>query len=471
MSSKAPEERSTVSRRDIALTIISVACLLQLAGSIVATPALAGPANTSTTLTFYRDVAPVLQKRCQTCHRPGDIGPMPLLTYEQARPWAKAIRSAVLMRKMPPWHADPSFGAFSNDRSLTESEIQTLVQWADSGAEEGSPSDAPAARQFVEGWRIGTPDTVYEMPKEFSIPATGTVPYQYIMMPSGFTEDKWVEAVEVRPGNRAVLHHAVVYAREKEAEWASGAPIGEFFELFKLQPPKAPVPGKTMFSTRFEPEHLEVFAPGADPIALQPGQARLIKAGSYIVFEIHYTSNGRAATDRTSVGLIFAKHPPQERVRTVRINNGVKIAIPPGEANYRLESRVKVLEDLRVVSFMPHMHFRGKSMEFRALYPNGESEVLLAVPHYDFHWQMSYYLKTPKVLPKGTVVSCIAAWDNSANNPNNPDPKAQVVDGLQSWEEMMAGFVELGIAPNPGIVDLFADALTEGQAKSQQSSK
>jgi hypothetical protein len=165
-------------------------------------------------VTFHRDVVPVLQQRCQSCHRPGDIAPMPLLTYEQTRPWAKAIRSVVLRREMPPWRADPRFGTFSNDRSLTESEIQTLVRWVDTGAAEGSPADAPPPLRSSDAWRIGTPDVVYQMPKEFSVPATGTVPYQWIMIPSGFTEDRWVEAVEVRPGNRAVVHHGVVYARE-----------------------------------------------------------------------------------------------------------------------------------------------------------------------------------------------------------------------------------------------------------------
>ena len=225
------------------------------------------------------------------------------------------------------------------------------------------------------------------------------------------------------------------------------------------------------FSQKREPEHLEVFAPGADPVILKPGQARLIKAGSYIVFEIHYTPNGQAQSDRTSVGLIFAKQPPQERVRTIRIQNGVKIAIPPGEENYRVESRVSLLKDLKIVSFMPHMHLRGKAMEFRAIYPSGESEVLLSVPHYDFHWQMSYILSTPKALPKGTILVCIAAWDNSANNPNNPNPKVEVVGGLQSEEEMMAGFVELGIDPQSDSLDFFTDAPVPTQSEKLQSLK
>lgn len=459
-----------ISKRQVRFAmLLALVGLLDPTGAVTFIQSLKAAESSSNAVFFYRDVIPILQKRCQSCHRPGDIGPMPLVTYEQVRPWAKAIRTVTLRRAMPPWHADPQFGTFSNDRSLTESEIQTLVRWADTGAQEGSPADAPPPKQLVEGWRIGTPDKIYEMPKEFNVPATGTVPYQWIMIPSGFTEDRWVEAVEVRPGNRAVVHHAVVYAREEGAEWANGAPIGEFFNLFKTPPPR--IKGNTMFSSKREPEHLEVFAPGADPIALEPGQARLIKAGSYIVFEMHYTPNGQAATDRSSVGLIFAKQPPKQRVRTIRIQNGEKIAIPPGEPNYRVESRVRVLKDLEIVSFMPHMHLRGKSMEFRAIYPGGESEVLLSVPRYDFHWQMSYYLKTPKRLPKGTTLICNAAWDNSANNPNNPNPKAEVVGGLQSEEEMMAGFVELGIDPKADSLEFFTDAPMDTVSEKQQSLK
>jgi hypothetical protein len=439
--------------------------LVLLLGWIAWAPSTTAYAASAGDVTFHRDVEPVLQRRCQTCHRPGDIGPMPLLTYEQVRPWAKSIRAAVVERQMPPWHADRRFGTFSNDRSLTPSEIETLRNWVESGAAEGSPADAPPPVEFTDGWRIGTPDVVYEMPKEFSVPATGIVPYQWIMVPTGFTEDKWVEAVEVRPGNRAVVHHAVVYAREEGAEWAKTAPAGEFFSLWTTTPTAKPVAGNTMFSQQREPEHLEVFAPGADPIVLRPGQARLIKAGSYIVFEMHYTPNGEAATDRSSVGLRFAKMRPTERVRTVRIQNGGQLTIPPGESDYRIESRVGLLRDLDVVSFMPHMHLRGKSMEFRAIYPSGESEVLLSVPRYDFHWQMSYYLETPKRLPKGTILVCNAAWDNSANNPDNPNPQATVIGGLQSEEEMMAGFVELGIDPDSGSWDLFTDAPLEAQAE------
>lgn len=383
---------------------------------------------------------------------------MPLLTYAQVRPWAKAIRASVLTRAMPPWHADPAHGRFANDRSLTPQEIRILTAWIDGGTPEGPWGAAPPPVRFETGWRIGKPDLVVEFPVDYQVPAAGIIPYQSIIVPSGFTEDRWVQAVEVMPGDRSVVHHAVVYAREPGGEFAKNGPINQFFELFKVHRLKLPEKGNTMFSSLAEPEHLEVYAPGADPIVLRPGQARLIRAGSDFIFEMHYTTNGKEARDRTRVGLIFAKQPPTERVRTVRIQNGSAIVIPPGEPAYRMQSQVFVEQDVKVVSFMPHMHLRGRSFEFEAIYPDGSAEVLLRVPRYDFHWQMSYYLEQPKLLPRGTVLVCRATWDNSANNKNNPNPAARVIGGFQSEEEMMAGFVDLGIPPDTPSLLFFRDA-------------
>ncbi len=409
--------------------------------------------------TFSNDIAPLLQKHCQVCHRPGEIGPMSLLTYEQVRPWAKAIKSAVLTRTMPPWHADPHYGTFANNRSLSESEIQTIVSWADAGAAPGDLAAAPKPVHFEDGWQIGTPDIVFEMPKEFHVPATGVVDYQWIKIPTGFTKDTWIEAVEVRPGNRAVVHHAVVYTREPDLKYGQTEPYNEFFQLSgaDLVDVAKERKGNTMFAATTEPEHLQVYAPGADPIRLKPGEARLVKAGSDLIFEMHYTPNGTATTDRTRVGLRFAKTPPQVRVRTVRINNGPPLAIPAGDPNFRMESRVQTIAPVKIVSFMPHMHLRGKSMEFRVTYPNGETETLLSVPRYDFHWQMTYYLKDPKVLPVGSVITCVAVYDNSPNNKYNPDPTVVVKGGRQSFEEMMAGFVDFAIGPTQSL-ELFHDA-------------
>lgn len=411
--------------------------------------------------TFAHDVAPILQKNCQVCHRPGEIGPMALLTYDQARPWAKAIKSAVVTRTMPPWHADPRYGSFANQRALSETDIRTISAWADAGAPPGDLAAAPAPVHFYDGWQIGNPDVIFEMPKEFHVPATGVVDYQWIKMPTGFTKDTWVEAVEVRPSNRTVVHHAVVYTREPDLAYGKDEPYNEFFQISKDDLADVVKEHKNRTNLNFgattEPEHLQVYAPGADPILLKPGQARLVKAGSDLIFEMHYTPNGTAATDRTRVGLRIAKEPPSERVHTVRINNGVPLEIPPGEANYRLESRVETIAPVKIVSMMPHMHLRGKAMEFRVTYPTGETEVLLSVPRYDFHWQMTYYLNNPKVLPVGSVITCVAVYDNSPNNKYNPDATVVVKGGRQSFEEMMAGFVDFSIGPTQS-VELFKDA-------------
>ena len=299
--------------------------------------------------TFYRDVLPILQKNCQGCHRPGEIGPMPLVTYEQARPWAKAMRQAVLTKKMPPWFAEPHIGKFANDRSLSPDDIATLAAWSDSGAREGNRKDAPQPRLFTDGWQIGTPDVVIEMSKAFEVPATGTIPYQYIIVPTGFTEDKWVQAVEFRPGDPKAVHHSSIYSREPGSSYASGHAPGEFFELDEEAPAagarRTPPLGR-MFSAPDFPLHLQVFVPGGDAVVLPEGRARLVKAGSDVVFQVHYTANGKATRDRSRIGLVFAKHPPAERVKTVRIQNGVPIRIPPGESNYQLESSVVVQLDL-----------------------------------------------------------------------------------------------------------------------------
>jgi mono/diheme cytochrome c family protein len=428
-----------------------------IASLLIAAPAaMAAPEPT-----FYKDVLPVLQKNCQGCHRPGEIGPMPLLTYDQARPWAKAIRQAVITKKMPPWFADPHVGKFANDRSLSQADIATLASWADTGAKEGSKKDAPRPAAFTSGWTIGEPDVVIEMSKAFAVPATGTVNYQYLIVPTGFTEDKWIQAAEFRPGNPAVVHHSSIYSREPGSDYAEGHEAGEFFELDN-EVPKVPrrrtTPLGRMFSPPDFPLHLQVFVPGGDAVVLPEGRARLVKAGSDIVFQLHYTTNGKPALDKSRIGLIFAKKPPVERVKTVRIQNGSAINIPPGESDYRLESRVVVQKEFKVIALQPHMHYRGRFFEYSVQYPSGESEVLLRVPKYDFHWQQTYYLAEPRLLPKGTVLIVKAGWDNSANNPNNPDPKATVKGGAQSWDEMMAGFMEIAFDPAFTSMDFFRDA-------------
>ena len=403
-------------------------------------------------VTFHKDVEPILQARCQGCHHPGDIGPMSLMSFQEVRPWAKAIRAAVIQKKMPPWFADPKHGRFANDRTLPQSEIDTLMGWVDGGAVEGNPKDAPKAIQFADEWVIGKPDLILEMPKAFEIPPSGVIPYQYVLIPSGFTEDRWVEAVEVRPSNRAVVHHINASHREPTGNMDSvrrGEYSSKLTDLIGGQQP-ARVPRADGEPAMFgNGDLLETFVPGGRPPAFKPGQARLIKAGSDLLFQIHYTPTGKPQQDRTRIGFIFAKQPPAEQIRGGLVYNQ-RFTIPVKASNHLVEARAQVMRDVKLFSMQPHMHVRGRDFEFRAIYPSGETEVLLSVPRYDFHWQVNYFLAEPKVLPKGTVIEVVGHYDNSPNNPNNPDPDVEVHYGPQTWDEMLNGFLNVIVEPGTG---------------------
>lgn len=356
---------------------------------------------TSATVTYHRDVLPVLQKNCQSCHRPGEAAPVSFLTYKETRPWAKAIREAVRTRKMPPWFADPHIGAFANDRSMSQADIDLVTRWVDAGAPEGNPENAPAPERFVEGWGIGKPDLIVEMPKEFDVPSNGTIEYTYFRVPTNFTEDKWIQMVEARPGNRAVVHHVVVFVREPGSKWMKDVPAGSPFVPSKANGDNGGGMG----------EFLVGYAPGAMPSIMRPGQAKLIKAGSDVVLQMHYTANGKSEKDRTRVGFVFAKEPPRERVMTLAVTTN-KFVIPPGAGNHRVDASITLQQDSTLESFFPHMHLRGKAFEFRVVYPTGEKRELLRVPHYDFNWQLSYYPAKPVVLPKGSTLEATAWYDN-----------------------------------------------------------
>jgi hypothetical protein len=386
--------------------------------------------------TFTKDVTPILQKRCQSCHRPGEAGPFPLLTYDDARMMAPSIKRVVQQRIMPPWYADPQYGHFSNDRSLTAQEISTLVAWANAGAPAGDPKDAPPPVSFVAGWDIPRPDAVFELPHPFSVPASGMVEYQYVILPTHFAEDKWIQIAEVRPTDRSVVHHIIAYVREPGSNYFKGEKTGVFFEA---PPPKT---DDKVDRSALPSDFLVGYAPGQPPEVLSPGQAKLIKAGSDIVFEVHYTPNGKTTTDRTRLGIVFAKEPPKERVMTLSASNGT-FKIPPQDPNYRVDASFEVLQDLKLSGLHPHMHTRGKDFEYRLVYPNGETKTLLRVPAYNWRWQLWYTLAEPIELPKGTKIECTAHFDNSPNNPENPDPTKTVIWGQQNWDEMMVGFFNL----------------------------
>lgn len=402
---------------------------------IFAAALTAAAATGSAPVTFTKDVLPVLQNKCQECHRPGEIAPMSFMTYEQVRPWAKAIKTAVLTKKMPPWNADPHYGKFSNDMSLSQAQVETISNWVDSGAKEGDPKDAPKPREFYTGWTIGKPDQILAMPKKVDIPASGVIEYTYVVIPTGFTEDKWVRAAEARPGARTAMHHVIAFLRPPGSSWLKDAVPGEPF-----------IPGKNQRGQRGQDsvpgELLVGYAPGLPPTELEEGQAKLIKAGSDIVLQLHYTPNGKETSDVTQIGLKFSKEPPKERVMTM---NAISffLKIPPGDPNYESHSQVTIPQDVKLVSMMPHMHLRGKDFQYRAVYPTGETQILLNVPHYDFNWQLSYVLKDELLLPKNTRIECTAHHDNSSNNSFNPDPTKEVRWGDQTFEEMMIGWFDV----------------------------
>ena len=382
------------------------------------------------TPTFHKDVLPILQRHCQTCHRPGEVAPMALLTYEQVRPWAVAIREAVALKKMPPWGADPAHGKFSNDPSLTNAEKETLAAWAAAKAPEGDPKEAPPPLAFLDGWNIRTPDLVVEMPQAYAVPATGTIDYTYFVVPTKFTADRWVQAAEVRPGNRGLVHHVIVFVREPGSPWLKDAPVGVGYV-----PPAGRGEGGNG-------EYLAGFTPGKPAMQLAPGQAKLIKAGSDLVFQMHYTTNGKAGPDQTKVGLIFSKEAPRERVLTVAALNRT-FAIPPGAGDYPVDAKLVFTGEAHLVTLWPHMHLRGKSFRFELVNPTGERQILLSVPKYDFNWQMRYLPEEPLKLGPGSTIECFAKFDNSPNNKFNPDAAKEVRWGDQSWEEMMVGFMEI----------------------------
>ena len=400
--------------------------ILRLTSTLFTAAAIASAA----TPTFSKDVAPILQQRCQTCHRPGEAAPFSLLTYQSTRPWAAAIKEAVKARRMPPWFADPHFGKFANDRTMPQSEIDTLVAWAENGAPEGNPKDLPKPMAFVNGWNIGTPDLTVTMPAKYEVPATGTIEYQYILVPLNLTEDKWVQAAEVRPGNRELLHHVIAYVRPPGSTWMKGAQPGI---------PYVPKKGDGGAS-----EFLVGYAPGSSFPAMPEGRGKLLRAGSDIILQMHYTANGKPGTDQSSVGLVWSKTPVKERVYTISASN-TRFVIPPGDPNYDVKSTFEFGAETKVTLLIPHMHLRGKDFLFTAVYPTGEREVLLSVPKYSFAWQLSYQPRQDIVMPKGSKIECVAHFDNSPNNPNNPDATKEVRYGDQSWEEMMFGFFDVAI--------------------------
>jgi len=431
-----------------ALIFVSLAASYHLAPSGSAHTAARQP-SAPNAATFYRDVLPILQERCQICHRAEGIAPMRFETYEQTRPYAGAIAVAARSRSMPPWFADPSVGHFSNDPSLSAEQISKLAAWEDAGAPAGDPHDTPPRVRWAESWSIPQPELILKMPKPVPLAATGDVEYTYEIVPTGFKEDRWVQAVEVLPSLRANVHHAVVYVRPPDSQWMKHAPVGVPFTASTLTDPD-----DRHGAHWTDSDVLLVYAPGSSPDNWPDGLAKFVPAGSDLVFQMHYTTNGHAANDQTSVGLIFAKHAPAKRVLTLQLTND-HFVIPSGAPDFRVEVRGTLPNDATLLSFFPHMHLRGKRFEYNIVHrnenasgrPDQDLEPLLRV-NYHFHWQMSYRLAEPRFLKAGTELQAVAWYDNSRDNPHNPDPEAAVRWGEQTYDEMMVGFFDVAVAAN-----------------------
>jgi len=400
---------------------------------------------------YHRDARPILERRCVSCHRAGEIGPMALGTYAEVRPWAKAVRQAVARRTMPPWHADPVKSvAFHNDRSLTESERKTLLDWVDGGALEGRAGAAPKVASDGSGWQLGKPDLVVRVPG-FAVPKSGTISYTFLVTPTNLPEAKWIAAAEWKIDQRSKVHHINAFVRPKGSSYVADAPVGEFFVASKASR-GARRPDEREADRR---ELLLGYEPGYRPIPWGDGRAKLLPKGADIVFEMHYTANGEAATDSSELGIYFAKSAPRERVLTITPADSA-FAIPPGDGNFPSSTAATTLRDLTLLSMQPHMHLRGKSYRITAKFPDGRVKELIDVPRYDFNWQTTYFLTEPLTLPKGTVLECVAHFDNSANNRFNPDATQTVRWGDQSWEEMNIGFMEVVFpaSADPDVVSL-----------------
>lgn len=372
--------------------------------------------KSDTPVTYHKHVAAILQAKCQECHRPGEAGPFALTTYQQAKSWSAMLREVVADGVMPPWHADAPTGHFKNDRRLSAAEKKTLLAWVDQGCPEGDAKDAPPPRKFAEGWRLGRePDEVLTMPKAVQVPASGAPPYTYVQVGEPFSEDKWVTAIEVRPEQRAVIHHIIAFMLPPDAK---------FTDLM------TPEFGRFM---------LGAYVPGDQPIVGGPGQARKIPKGSRILFEVHYTPNGKAVTDRSSIGLCYTKEPPSVELYGLSVMNHT-FRIPPGAESHEVKSEHTFKNAATLLAVTPHMHVRGKAFKYEVVTKDGKRETILNVPKYDFNWQATYDFATPVQVPAGAKLECTAIFDNSAKNPFNPDPKRTIKFGNMTTDEMMIGF-------------------------------
>jgi mono/diheme cytochrome c family protein len=407
-----------------------------LALSFSATTASATAAEKAT---FSKDVAPIIFDNCVSCHRPGELAPMALRNYKDVRPWARGIKNAVTSKEMPPWFANPEHGSFKNDPTLTADEIATVVAWVDAGAPEGDPADLPELPAFTEGWALGEPDYIVELP-EVTVPATGPDYYPDLSFTmNDLPEQRWIRAIEVRPGNRNVTHHSVIFTSgnggQLEGQNREGA---GFFNV------------------------LAVWSVGTNPHVFPEGVGRWMYPGQRLTVNAHYHPSGTEETDVTRIGLYWGEGELKKELSAV-LAGTTTFEIPAHASNHELRASYIIDQDSTVISYFPHMHVRGKDMKLTAHYPTGETEVLIDVPEYDFDWQLFYYPTTGDKLPAGTRLDILAHYDNSELNPDNPDPNKDVTFGTQTNDEMMFAVFEFiadeGVSPIPSSDERRRDAL------------
>jgi hypothetical protein len=444
-----------------------------VAPALIALAVRAGAAHAQTP-TFNQQVARIFYDRCVSCHRPGEVAPMSLATYEDARPWLRAIRTRVAVRDMPPWFADPQFGRpFLNDARLSDDEIRTVLAWIDAGAPRGDGAPPPPP-SFTTGWHTfknRPPDAIVEMPAPFEVAAEGALPVFTLWSANPFTEDKFIEAAELRPGAVGAVHHSDVTARTlppgtvlgRGAAWKGGPPV-DFVPVYQdgtsyYEIGDGAAAGAEAFRTR-DDYRLLFYVPGGGFQQFPPGAVKRISAGNALAWGVHYTPTGKPESDRHRLGLWFAREPPIHEVITKRIGeahivegeefvaeaDGAEFPpIPPMARDWRITAITPIQDDVTLYALWPHMHLRGTDMTFIATYPDGHEEVLLHVPKYDFQWQLQYQLAEPVHLPAGSTIKAIGHYDNSTANKRNPRPAAPVRWSEQSWDEMFNGWMEISV--------------------------
>jgi hypothetical protein len=429
-------------RSTIALISTSAILLVAYAGAPTSAqqPAATPP-------TFTKDVAPILYKQCIGCHRRGEIAPMSLVTYEEARPWAKAILKVIANGTMPPWHAEAPAGTFHNERIISDAERKTLMAWASEGAPKGDENDLPAVPAFTEGWALGTPDVVLEMQEDYQVPARGTIQYEWFYIPTGFTETKWVKSIEIRPGDRAVVHHVLVYYRAKPN--AARTPIARANQQHQSNPPPDE-PGVSQRPQRRDlnsmPQRLmATYAPGTNPQVAPEGTAFRLEPGGIFELQMHYTATGKPTSDRTKIGITFSRERSPREVAAQHFMN-MQLKLPAGAADVSVSTDLSFVQDATVWGIFPHTHLRGKKWDYKLVSPNGETRTILSIPRYDFNWQTYYMFKDPLKVSKGSKIVSTAWYDNSAANKSNPDPTKEVLWGDQTWQEMQ--YTGVLISPN-----------------------